>query len=151
MDRKNIEEPYIQYVGICIDEEKRLESLHKTKNISLLEQYRFTESMTYDLCRKYDLLSPTYDLTKRGGCWMCPWAKMEEHREIFQLYPDAWKQFIALENETDVANNKWNAIKKITLREINENIKGNQSKKKLYDQFKMIFDEHNNWIDYGNI
>lgn len=58
-----------QYLGIAIDEPKRLERLkdEKTIRISLLEKYRYTEKMAYELCEKYNLLSPTYDFTPRGG------------------------------------------------------------------------------------
>lgn len=127
---KSIKKPYTSYVGICIDEKKRLKSLHKSTNISLLEQQGYTESMSYALCQEYDLLSPSYHLTKRGGCWMCPWAKEEEHREISELYPDAWEEFVALENEINVAFNKWNPITKVTLKEIDENIKSGKKNTK---------------------
>ena len=58
-----------QYLGIAIDEPKRLERLkdEKTIRISLLEKYRYTEKMAYELCEKYNLLSPVYDFATRGG------------------------------------------------------------------------------------
>lgn len=120
---KALKEPCNIYEGICADELKRLESLHKTNNISLLEQLGYTEQMAYSLCQKYDLLSPTYGLTKRGGCWMCPWAKEAEFRAISQLYPEAWKKFVSLEDEPNVANSKWNVYSKRTLKEIDEDIR----------------------------
>lgn len=123
---KSLKKPYTEYIGICADEKDRLESLHKTKNISLLEQLGYTEKMSHSLCQKYDLLSPTYGLTKRGGCWMCPWAKEAEQRAISELYPEAWAEFVALEDETNVANYKWNPYSKRTLKEINEDIKNYQ-------------------------
>ena len=56
----------IQYIGIAIDEPKRLKRL-KDGEISLLAKYGYTESMAADLCRKYGLLSPAYSFTSRGG------------------------------------------------------------------------------------
>ena len=56
----------IQYLGIAIDEPKRLKRL-KDGEISLLAKYGYTESMAADLCRKYGLLSPAYSFTNRGG------------------------------------------------------------------------------------
>lgn len=45
-------EEYTQYVGIAIDEPKRLERLRETNKISLLERYGYTEQMAFDLCKK---------------------------------------------------------------------------------------------------
>lgn len=56
----------IQYIGIAIDEPKRLKRL-KGREISLLAKYGYTEAMAADLCREYGLLSPAYSFTSRGG------------------------------------------------------------------------------------
>lgn len=112
----------IQYVGICVDEKRRLESLHKQENrVSLLEKYNITESQAKDLCEKYGLLSPVYKYSKRGGCWFCPNAKLSELREIKNLYPEVWKKFVSLENENNVANYKWNIYGR-TLKDIDEEL-----------------------------
>lgn len=114
---KAIEEECVQYVGIAIDEPKRLVSLHKSRNISLLEKYGLTEADAMQLCKDYGLLSPTYELSRRGGCWFCPNAKLAEHRDIRDRYPEAWEQYINLENE-NVAFNKWNTFSDKTLHDI---------------------------------
>lgn len=72
---KKIDGEFMQYIGIAEDEPKRLERLRGTNKISLLEKYGYTEEMAFDLCRKYGLLSPTYEFSKRGGCWFCPNAR----------------------------------------------------------------------------
>lgn len=106
---RSLKDDYTDYIGIAIDEPKRLQSMHKNPNkVSLLEEYGFTEKDAYELCKKYNLLSPSYELTKRNGCWMCPNAKLCEHREIKELQPDAWNTFIKLEEEANVAQPKWN-------------------------------------------
>ena len=102
-------EPYVQYVGICIDEPERLKSLHKDDSkVSLLEKYNYTEEMARRKCEEYGLLSPCYELSKRGGCWFCPNAKLEEHREIRKRYPKSWEQFVGLEQMENIAFDKWN-------------------------------------------
>jgi len=116
---KNIAEEYIQYVGIAVDEPKHLARLHKTKNISLLEKNGLTESNAMQLCKECDLLSPTYKLSKRGGCWFCPNAKLTEHRDIRNRYPEVWKQYINLECEK-VAFDKWNTFSDKTLHDIEQ-------------------------------
>lgn len=119
---QNIKEPIVQYVGICSDEPIRLKSLHKSdNNVSLLEKYNYTEQMAKELCIEYDLLSPCYELSNRGGCFFCPNAKIEEHREIKKLYPDVWNEFVALEDEDNVANSKW-SIYHGTLKERDEKL-----------------------------
>lgn len=42
----------IQYIGIALDEPKRLERLKETNKISLLEKYKITEAQTKELCKK---------------------------------------------------------------------------------------------------
>lgn len=88
---------YIQYVGIAIDEPRRLESLHKRKGqVSLLEQFGYTEEMAYQLCKKYDLLSPIYKNSKRGGCWFCPNASIKEMAYTKAHYPEMWEELARL-------------------------------------------------------
>ena len=64
-----------QYVGIAIDEPKRLARLQGTNKISLLAKYGYTEAMAFELCKRFGLLSPIYEFAKRGGCWFCPNAR----------------------------------------------------------------------------
>lgn len=116
---KSIKDECVQYVGIAVDEPKRLASLHKTNNISLLEKYGLTEADAMELCKEYGLLSPTYEFSSRGGCWFCPNAKLAEHRDIRNRYPEVWKQYIDLECEK-VAFNKWNTFSDMSLHDIEE-------------------------------
>ena len=120
---KSISDEIIQYVGICADEKRRLTSLrNQPGRISLLEKYGFTEQMAREKCEEYGLLSPSYQFSDRGGCWFCPNAKLAEHRIIKEKYPDIWNQFVALENEDNVANYKFNVFGK-TLHEIDNELK----------------------------
>ena len=120
---KSISDEIIQYVGICADEKRRLTSLrNQPGRISLLEKYGFTERMAREKCEEYGLLSPSYQFSDRGGCWFCPNAKLAEHRIIKEKYPDIWNQFVALENEDNVANYKFNVFGK-TLHEIDNELK----------------------------
>lgn len=116
---KTFDEQVIQYIGICPEERKKLTSLHKQENcMSLLEKYGYSEKMAMEKCREYGLLSPGYELSDRGGCWFCPNAKLDEHREIKKIFPEIWREFVSLEKETDVANSIWNIYGKYTLQEI---------------------------------
>lgn len=130
---KNINKEVVQYVGICADEPKRLESLSKQSDrVSLLEKYGYTEEMARRKCEEYGLLSPCYKFSKRGGCWFCPNAKLKEHQEIKRLYPEIWGEFVALENRTDIAHDKFNVFGR-TLHEIDEQIKFEESQMTIFD------------------
>lgn len=88
----------IQYIGIASDEHKRLERVHKKNQISLLERYCIRESDTYDILRPYNLISPTYSFSSRGGCWFCPNAKIQELAYTKQHHPELWDELIAFDN-----------------------------------------------------
>ena len=108
---------YIEYVGIAIDEPKRLDSIKKKGCISLLERYNLTEDDAMKLCRKYGLLSPQYDLDgqKRDGCWFCPNAKLCEHKAIKEKMPDIWSEYVSLEDIPNLGYPKWNCYSNETL------------------------------------
>ncbi|MCR5144744.1 MAG: hypothetical protein K6B67_05490 [Lachnospiraceae bacterium] len=127
----------VQYVGIALDEPKRLESLHKQPDrASLLEKYGYTEDMAMELCRKYDMVSPQYFLPgnqMRDGCWFCPNCKFFESKNIYERMPDIWEEYVALEDTPNLAYPKWNCYSKETLKERDLRVKG------LYKQYS-IFD-----------
>lgn len=114
----SLDEEYVQYLGICADEPKRLASMKKRNaGISLLEKYGIKQSMAKDLCLSYGLYSYGYELSKRGGCIFCPYAKLEEHRYLKEKDPETWARLVSLEKEENVAFSKWNCITKETLEE----------------------------------
>lgn len=117
---RKITQPVTQYIGIAIDEPKRLESLRSKKDcVSLLEKYGYTEKMAKEKCIEYGLFSPCYELSKRGGCWFCQYAKLAEQREIKRSYPEVWSRFVSLEDHMeDVAYTEFNRFGK-SLHEIN--------------------------------
>lgn len=95
---KNYPYEYRQYIGIAVDEEKRLKRL-KENQISLLEKYGLTEEMAKKKCEQYGLLSPIYSFSTRGGCWFCPNMKEKELKRLRDNHPDLWKKLLTLEEE----------------------------------------------------
>lgn len=101
---KNINNEFIQYVGIAADEPKRLERLNGTNKKSLLAEYDYTEQMAFDLCREYGLLSPIYNFTRRGGCWFCPNQSYTELAHLKTYYPQLWSELEKLSQEENLVS-----------------------------------------------
>lgn len=79
----------VQYVGIAQDEPIRLKRL-KDNQISLLAKYGYTESMAMRKCEEYNLVSPIYSLSARGGCWFCMNSKLSGYLHIRRNHPHLW-------------------------------------------------------------
>ncbi len=89
---KSIKEPVIQYVGIAYDEPVRYERLNHKTHIAPLYDLKITESEAMELCRKYDLLSPIYETSFRGGCWFCCKQSLKQLKWLYEKHPELWKK-----------------------------------------------------------
>lgn len=92
-------EETITFVGIAYDEPMRWERMlkketDKHKYRSLLVEQKLIEQDAFEICKKYDLLSPMYsvDGIYRGGCWFCPkqcladlYSLWKNYREYFDI------------------------------------------------------------------
>ncbi len=85
----------ISVVGIAADEQRRLDGLKKTGDISYLAQAGITESQARALCIKYDLLHPLYQYFPRLGCVRCPKQRIGSLRYTRLLEPDKWSWMLA--------------------------------------------------------
>ena len=79
----------VQYIGIAIDEPKRLARLNGDK-VSLLAKYNITEKRAREICEANGLLSPIYKSGTRGGCWFCPNQKICDFNRFRAQYPQLW-------------------------------------------------------------
>lgn len=128
-----IDEPVVQYLGICADEPKRLASMHKdASTVSLLEKYGVTQAMAPEICKSYGLYSPGYELSKRQGCFFCPNASMKEHEALRNDNPELWQRLLALEDEANLANPKWSVYKE-TLKERDKALYWKSRQMSLFD------------------
>lgn len=109
----------IQYIGIASDEPNRLKKL-KENQISLLQKYGYNEKMAFDLCQKYELLSPAYKYSQRGGCWFCPNASDRELRYLRKNYPELWEKILRLEKEPNLVGEKWNSLTQTSIHDKEE-------------------------------
>ena len=124
----------VQYIGIAIDEPKRLERIANTKHkISLLEKYNYTEEMAKQKCIQYGLLSPIYDFTNRGGCWFCPNAKCKELRNLFDNHRILWDILLDLEDEPDKIAEIFNVITKTSIHDKDEQFRLEDAQMTIFD------------------
>lgn len=91
---------YEEYVGICHEEVDRLETLSsKRGKRSILDENGYTQKDSRQKCIEYRLLSPTYSIAKRGGCWFCPNQSIKELADIKTNHPEYWNELVLLNTE----------------------------------------------------
>lgn len=136
---KSVDYEFVQYVGIAIDEPERLERIVKTENhISLLQKYRYTEQMAFDLCKKYDLLSPIYEFATRNGCWFCPNARDCELRHLRNNHRDLWDKLLKLEEAPNLIGNIWNSLTQTSIHDKEEQFMWEERQITVFDYLKTI-------------
>lgn len=85
---KAIPKDSMQMIGYAADEIERHKKLGGNKQ-SIMVALGIAEEQTYDICRKYDLLSPLYELgLTRDGCWFCPNARKAERQYLRENHPE---------------------------------------------------------------
>lgn len=110
---KSLGSDVIKYIGIAVDEPKRLERLDKN-SISLLAKYSITEDMAVDICKAKGLLSPIYQYADRNGCWFCPNCKDKEFKYLRVNSPRLWGELLQLEKAENRASIYFNRYCSLT-------------------------------------
>ena len=93
----------IFYVGIAADDPKRLERLNNKTEVSLLAKYGIAEKDALELCKKHNLLSPVYELSRRNGCWFCPYTKDKETLHFLKNNENLFNKLIEWEKEENLS------------------------------------------------
>lgn len=95
------------FVGIAYDEPVRWERMkkketEKCKYRSLLVEQKLIEQDAFEICKRYDLLSPMYsvDGIYRGGCWFCPKQCLADLYGLWKAYPDLWQRLCDMEPDS---------------------------------------------------
>lgn len=77
-----------EMIGYAADETSRTHRLGGFKQ-SIMVELGINEIETFEICRKYNLLSPLYELGfARDGCWFCPSASKKEREYLRENYPE---------------------------------------------------------------
>lgn len=92
---KYFQMPCISYVGICAGEEKRINNHISKKKINT--QYPLVEkgidrARCITIIREHGLTVP-----KKSGCWLCPFMRKLEVRELLLNYPELYARRKKLE------------------------------------------------------
>ena len=118
--RKQTDE-IIQYVGIAYDEPERYERLNHETHIAPLYDLKITEKEAMEICKKYDLLSPIYKTSFRGGCWFCPKQRLSQLKWLYQEHNDLWNTL------RDMEKDSFNTFKpNTTLKDLEERFKNEE-------------------------
>lgn len=95
------------FVGIAYDEPVRWERMlkkqtDKRKYRSLLVEQKLTEQDAFEICKRYDLLSPMYNVDGiyRGGCWFCPKQCLADLYSLYKNYPELYGRLLAMEPDS---------------------------------------------------
>ena len=106
--KRRQESNIVFYVGIAADEPKRLKRLNNKTEVSLLAKYGISEKDALKLCKKNNLLSPVYEISRRNGCWFCPYAKDKEILHFLKNNSNTFDRLIEWEQEENLSCYKMN-------------------------------------------
>jgi len=98
--RKSIGE-HEEVVGIAADEFKRLARM-KPNYRSILAEQNVREMGAREICKSYNLLSPTYEDSFRGGCWFCPNCSIKGFAKLKKNHPELWDELEKLSHDTEI-------------------------------------------------
>lgn len=90
--------------------------------MSLLEKYGYTEQMAYDLCKQFDLLSPIYEDSSRGGCWFCPNQPYKALLRFRQQESELWNDLLELGKTPNLCS--YGFKYGVTIEEVNKKLDG---------------------------
>lgn len=92
-----------QVVGIAADEPKRLARL-KPNQKSVLAECGIKEADTFEICKRYGLLSPLYETRSRGGCWFCPNCSIKDFAAFKRKYPELWGELETISHDKELVS-----------------------------------------------
>lgn len=93
-----------QYIGIALDEPKRLEILKGTNKSSPLAEFGYTERMALELCYEngFNWIEDgieLYSILDRVSCWCCRNKNLKELANYKKYLPNYFNRLIELENK----------------------------------------------------
>lgn len=141
-----LQEETTQFIGIAYDEPRRWERMKKKqtdkrKYRSLLYERKLSEQDAFEICRRYDLLSPMYtswDGIYRGGCWFCPKQCLADLYSLWKNYPDLYGTLLQMEPDSHNTFKPNTTLKELAERFENGYIPTRRKKRLPYVQLDMF-------------
>lgn len=89
---KSLDDDYIQYIGIAVDEPKRLHHGNAHMRYPLAD-WGITEAAALQYCyeRGFDW-GGLYKHFDRVSCWCCPLKNLRELKTLWKHYPELWAE-----------------------------------------------------------
>ena len=91
-----------QYIGIASDETKRIDWELKQGNEMPLVDFGITEQQAFEICKKYNVLSPAYKDFHRLGCWFCHKQGNKALTKVIEKYPELYQKLEELDDFSDI-------------------------------------------------
>lgn len=106
MDRYAEENNAIVYVGIALDEPRRIEKERKEYKALPLVEWGMTEKDCLEYCYSNGFYWEEegirlYDILDRVSCWCCSNKNLKELKNIYQYLPSYWDKLKELQSKTD--------------------------------------------------
>lgn len=96
----SVEKADYKMIGYAADETDRIVRLGGGKQ-SIMVALEINENETFDICRKYNMLSPLYDTgVGRDGCFFCPNAGKLERMLLKAEHPEMVKKIYEMIDKT---------------------------------------------------
>lgn len=117
----------VVYLGIAVDEKKRLERKHHKTNYYSLKYPLIEWSMEEKDCLKYCYnkgydWEGLYEKFRRLSCWCCPLQRIGELRTLHNEFPELWKELQRLDKLSYRKFRSDYSVDELTERFKNENL-----------------------------
>lgn len=99
---KALGKDYVQYVGIAVDEQNRIAWEIKEGNKMPLVDFNITKAQAFEICKKYNVLSPAYEDFNRLGCWFCHKQNNKALGKVIDMYPELYSKLEKLDEDSHI-------------------------------------------------
>ena len=88
---KELNEDYVQYIGIAYDEPKRHEIIKENEQHPLYD-WHITEKEALEYCYSKGFnWGGLYEHFDRVSCFCCPFKSLKELKVLYKFYPELWQ------------------------------------------------------------
>ena len=74
----------------------------KEGNKMPLVDFNITETQAFEICKKYNVLSPAYEDFNRLGCWFCHKQTNKALGKVIDMYPNLYGKLEELDKDSHI-------------------------------------------------